>query len=46
MPGRITAGCFCVNVYLKGEFSSNQEQNEKNGTLALNSSGLLEKNVV
>jgi hypothetical protein len=29
MPGRITAGCFCVNVYLKGEFSSNQEQNEK-----------------
>jgi hypothetical protein len=26
---------------LKGEFSSNQEQNEKNGTLALNSSGLL-----
>jgi hypothetical protein len=41
MPGRITAGCFGVNVYLKGEFSSNQEQNEKNGTLALNSSGLL-----
>ena len=41
MPGRITAGCFCVNVYLKGEFSSNREQNEKNGTLALNSSGLL-----
>jgi len=29
MPGRITAGCFGVNVYLKGEFSSNKEQNEK-----------------
>jgi len=28
-PGGKAAGCFCVNVYLKGEFSSNQEQNEK-----------------
>lgn len=36
MPGRITAGCFCVNVYLKGEFSSNQEQNEKNKLKAVN----------
>ena len=32
--------CKCL-FDLKGEFSSNQEQNEKNGTLALNSSGLL-----
>lgn len=36
MPGRITAGCFCVNVYLKGEFFQPRSKMRKNKLKAVN----------